>query len=241
MRRALAVAAKAPQPGTVKTRLHSLLSTHEATELYKCFLRDTLLLTDSLPETETIISYTPQGSEKYFEDLRLPRHKLILQRGESFGDKLFNALNDMLGAGFDLVAIMNADSPTLPGEYLAKAFDELERPGDRVVLGPSEDGGYYLIGIKRRHKELFENIAWSTEHVMRQTIERARQMDLEVSLLPAWYDVDGAADFERLIAELRDTESVQYGSTSLLAEINAPHTRRFLLSRKPREARESCS
>ena len=162
MRQALAVAAKAPQPGTVKTRLHSRLSADEATELYRCFLKDTLLLMDSVPKTERVISYTPKGAERYFDGIHSGNlgnlgnlgnngnPRLLPQRGESFGDKLFHAFEELFGEGFDSVVIIDADSPTLPRAYLTDAFDELARPGERMVLGPAEDGGYYLIGLRRR-------------------------------------------------------------------------------------------
>jgi uncharacterized protein len=222
MRQALAVAAKAPLPGTVKTRLHALLSKDDATELYRCFLKDTLALVASVPETETIISYTPKGSEHYFNDIMSNGERLLLQRGASFGDKLFHALADLLDEGFSSAAIMDSDSPTLPREYLVKTFEELAREGDRVVLGPAADGGYYLIGIKRPHRQLFDRITWSTAMVLSETIERAREIGLEVVLLPEWYDVDGVEEFARLRRELADS-----------ARLRAANTRRFILSRWP--------
>jgi rSAM/selenodomain-associated transferase 1 len=226
MRQALAVAAKAPQPGKVKTRLHSLLSADEATELYRCFLKDTLSLMECVPGTDLIISYTPEGAESYFEPALSNGHRLLLQRGEAFGDRLYHALEDLLAEGFASAAIMDADSPTLPACYLARAFEELARPGDRVVLGPAADGGYYLIGIKRPHRRLFERITWSTERVLAETIERAGEIGLEVSLLPEWYDVDSEAEFERLRREI--VESAPGAS--------APNTRRFIMSRWPARA-----
>ncbi len=227
MRQALAVAAKAPQPGTVKTRLHSLLSIDDATELYRCFLKDTLALMESVPETETVISYTPAGAEHHFEGIASGNHRLLLQRGESFGDKLYHALADLLREGFRSAAIMDADSPTLPPRYLAQAFEELARPGDRVVLGPALDGGYYLIGIKQPHRQLFERITWSTEMVLAQTIERAREINLEVSLLPEWYDVDNVTEYERLMEEIKTAANERTDLNGFAA-----NTRRFILSRR---------
>lgn len=202
MRQALAVAAKAPQPGNVKTRLQTLLSEQDAVELHRCFLRDTIALMEAVPDTDVVVSYTPQGSESLFEGILSNGHRLLLQRGASFGDRLFNALNELLRQGYDSVAIMDSDSPTLPSSCLQQAFEELARPGDRVVLGPTTDGGYYLIGIKNEHRALFERIAWSTDKVLAQTIEQARALSLEVSLLPEWFDVDNAEDLERLWNEI---------------------------------------
>ena len=222
MRQALAVAAKAPLPGTVKTRLHSMLSRDDATELYRCFLKDTLALAASVPETESIISYTPVGSEHYFSGIVSNGERLLAQRGASFGDKLFHALADLLSEGFSSAVIMDSDSPTLPRQYLVQAFEELAREGDRVVLGPASDGGYYLIGIKRPHRQLFDRITWSTARVLGETIERAREIGLEVVLLPEWYDVDGVEEFARLRRELANG-----------ARSQATNTRRFILSRWP--------
>ncbi|HJQ71494.1 MAG TPA: TIGR04282 family arsenosugar biosynthesis glycosyltransferase [Blastocatellia bacterium] len=224
MRQALAVAAKAPQPGTVKTRLHSLLSKDEATELYRCFLKDTLALVESVPAADPIISYTPIGSEHFFDGIVSNGARLLPQRGASFGDKLFHALADLLDEGYSSAAIMDADSPTLPREYLVKAFEELRREGDRVVLGPAADGGYYLIGVKQPHRHLFDRITWSTELVLGETVERAREIGLEVVLLPEWYDVDSVDELRRLRRELTED-----GHDPAWAE----NTRRFMLSRWP--------
>lgn len=235
MRQALAVAAKAPQPGTVKTRLHSRLSAEEATELYRCFLKDTLLLMYSVPKTERVISYTPKGGERYFDSIHSDKlcnngnPRLLLQRGESFGDKLYHAFEELFGEGFDSVVIIDADSPTLPRAYLTDAFDELARPGERMVLGPAEDGGYYLIGLNRPHRRLFEEITWSSDRVLAETLERAREIALEVSLLPMWYDVDDSATLERLKGEVIGGN----GFTRLSKASEAPHTRRFIEERWP--------
>jgi rSAM/selenodomain-associated transferase 1 len=240
MRQALAVAAKAPQPGTVKTRLHSRLSADDATELYRCFLKDTLLLMDSVPQTEGVISYTPRGGERYFDGIhsgklgKLGNLRMLPQRGESFGDKLHHAFEELFGEGFDSVVIIDADSPTLPRDYLTDAFDKLARPGERVVLGPAEDGGYYLIGLRRPHRRLFEQITWSSDRVLAETLERAREIALDVSLLPMWYDVDDSAALERLRREVIGRN----GFTSLSKAHEAPHTRRFIEERWPYDSDE---
>jgi rSAM/selenodomain-associated transferase 1 len=208
MRQALVVAAKAPQPGTVKTRLCSLLSSDDATELYRCFLEDTFRVMNRVPGTQRVISYTPEGSEAYFQRDGLKDQRLLLQRGDSFGERLFNAFEDLFSEGFGSVIILNADSPTLPVRYLTQAFEELARAGDRVVLGPADDGGYYLIGLKRAHRVLFERITWSSDRVLAETLERARESAIEASLLPAWYDVDDAEGLERLLRETAQPNEV---------------------------------
>jgi rSAM/selenodomain-associated transferase 1 len=248
MRQALAVTAKAPRPGFVKTRLHSVLSADDATELYRCFLKDTLALVEGIPCIESLISYTPKGSESFFDNIISSGHRLLAQRGEGLGDKLINAFEDLFGEGYESVALMNADSPTLPRSYVAQAFEELRRPGDRVVIGPAEDGGYYLIGIKQPHRRLFEQITWSSERVLAETIERAAEIKLETTLLPQWYDVDCIAEFERLKREmieanhranaaLRAPESFDFAQQDTSYNDNdkpalaASNTRNFILSR----------
>ena len=201
------------------------MSAGEATELYRCFLKDAVESMGSVSAAQVVISYTPAGDEPYFNGILANGHRMMAQRGESFGDRLYHALEDLLGDGFDTASIMNADSPTLPREYLAQTFEELARPGDRVVLGPASDGGYYLIGIKRPHRRLFEEIAWSTPSVLAETIDRAVEIGLEVRLLPEWYDVDDTRDFERLKSEILDGNSIQGAAAA------GRHTRQFILSR----------
>ncbi|HEX8186612.1 MAG TPA: TIGR04282 family arsenosugar biosynthesis glycosyltransferase [Blastocatellia bacterium] len=235
MRQAIAVTAKAPLPGHVKTRLCGVLSVDDAAQLYRCFLKDSLALVEAIAGIEVLLSYTPVGFESHFDGIISSSHRLLAQRGDDLGDKLIHAFEDLFDEGFESAALMNADSPTLPRRYIAQALDELRRPGDRVVLGPAEDGGYYLVGLKRLHRRLFEQITWSSERVLAETLERAREIGLEVSLLPRWYDVDSAAEFERLKQEMIKATSLQDGkqNTSYDGEIalTAVNTRDFILSR----------
>jgi glycosyltransferase A (GT-A) superfamily protein (DUF2064 family) len=98
--------------------------------------------------------------------------------------------------------VLNADSPTLPTAILVETASLLARPGDRAVIGPSTDGGYYLLGVKAAHRCLFDDIDWSTERVARQTKDRAREIGLPVHVLPAWYDVDESDALKTLYGEL---------------------------------------
>lgn len=202
---ALAVMIKAPRAGAVKTRLVPPLDHEEAAQLSICFLRDTasnIAKAASLGASEGVAVYTPVGAEAAFNGLLHDDFNLVAQRGESFGERLFHAAEDLLALGYESLCLIDSDSPTLPNPFLVDAVRWLAQPGDRVVLGPADDGGYYLIGLKRAHARLFEDIAWSTDQVLRQTIERARELKLETSLLPAWYDVDDGATLHRLCDEL---------------------------------------
>ncbi|MBA3806432.1 MAG: TIGR04282 family arsenosugar biosynthesis glycosyltransferase, partial [Acidobacteria bacterium] len=202
---ALAVMIKAPRAGAVKTRLVPPLDHEEAARLSVCFLRDTALnIADvaSIGAAEGVAVYTPVGAESAFDGLLHAGFNLVAQRGESFGERLFHAAEDLLALGYRSLCLIDSDSPTLPGSFLVDAVRWLAQPGDRIVLGPSDDGGYYLIGLKHAHARLFEDITWSTDQVLGQTIERARELELEISLLPAWFDVDDGATLGRLCDEL---------------------------------------
>ena len=100
------------------------------------------------------------------------------------------------------MCLLNSDSPTLPTAYLMAAATALAAPGDRIVLGPSTDGGYYLLGLKRPHRRLFEDVDWSTERVSAQTLARAEELGLAVHQLPSWYDVDDLHALRLLVGEL---------------------------------------
>ena len=203
---ALGVMAKAQVPGKVKTRLVPPLTDLEAATLGACFLRDTIKsiarAADVSKNADGVVVYTPADAESAFADLIPDNFHLLRQRGASLGERLFNATKDLLSRGFQSVCLVNADSPTLPCAYLCEAVARLSRAGDRLVLGQADDGGYYLIGLKLAHAQLFERIAWSTSQVFAQTIERAAEISLEIELLPAWYDVDDAAALRKLCAEL---------------------------------------
>jgi uncharacterized protein len=202
---ALGVMVKAPAPGLVKTRLSPPLSGDQAATLSRSFIRDTAANLDGVrahTECQGVAVYTPVGSETAFDSLLMPGFCLLPQRGEAFGERLYNATRDLLHLGYESVCLIDSDSPTLPTLLLEAAANALARSGDRVVVGATDDGGYYLIGVKADHPELFENIAWSTDQVLRQTIEQAGSIRLPIELLPTWYDVDDAVSLRRLYREL---------------------------------------
>ena len=220
---------KAPRPGQVKTRLVPPLTSEQAAHLNVCFLRDTAAAIAQAcgPTARGVAVYTPTGSEAAYADI-LPREfELLPQRGDGFGERLRFATEDLLQCGFSSVCLIDSDSPTVSTDVYATAVDSLSEPHERVVLGPSDDGGYYLIGMKRYRPQLFERIDWSTERVLQQTKERVQELNLTVELLPFGYDVDDAASLERLREEL--LSSASSGDV-------APCTRKFLAelaTRKP--------
>jgi rSAM/selenodomain-associated transferase 1 len=201
---ALAVMTKAPRAGFVKTRLVPPLTPKQAAQLNKCFLRDTAAAISEAVATDTrgIGVYTPVGAEAAYTDIFPLDFLLIPQRGDNFGDRLLFALEDLFLCGFEAVCLIDSDSPTVPTAVYERAVKLLQQRGDRMVLGPSDDGGYYLIGVKRPIRTLFEGIDWSTALVLHQTLQRASDMRLEVVLLPSNYDVDDRESLERLRREL---------------------------------------
>src|SRR6266853_1054235 len=202
---ALAVMTKAPQAGRVKTQLVPPLTPEEAAELNKCFLRDTadaILIAAGTDTACGIAVYTPVGAESAYTDILPADFSLLPQRGDGFGERLYFAVEDLFKCGFASVCLIDSDSPTVPAENFAEAVELLSIGQDRVVLGPSDDGGYYLIGVKKLDRHLFEQIDWSTERVFNQTIQRATEIGIESKLLPTGYDVDNAASLRRLCDEL---------------------------------------
>jgi rSAM/selenodomain-associated transferase 1 len=229
---ALAVMTKAPRAGEVKTRLAPPLTHDEAAQLNSSFLQDIAASISAAASgriARGVAVYTPLGAEADYENILPDEFFLIPQRGDHFGDRLIFAAEDLFTVGFASVCLINSDSPTIPAENFSQAAELLRLPGDRIVLGPSDDGGYYLIGLKQMHRELFEQIDWSTERVLKQTRQRAAGIGLEVGLLPAGYDVDDRVTLRRLCEELLGEHS---------REGVAPHTRQFLRGIVAREDRE---
>jgi uncharacterized protein len=226
---ALAVMTKAPQAGRVKTRLTPPLSPEEAAALNTCFLRDTaaaIARTAEGKNVQGIAVYTPAGAEAAYAGILPDNFQLVPQRGEAFGERLAAATDDLIQLGFDSLCLIDSDSPTVPETAFAQALDFLARAKDSVVLGPSDDGGYYLIGLKKLHPRLFDRIDWSTERVLEQTIAAALEIELPVHLLPPWYDVDDRATLSRLCHELFGPNGSE-----------APSTRAFLSGLLQREGR----
>ena len=202
----IAVMAKASMPGLTKTRLVPPLTYQEAAAFNTAFLKDVaanIIAAAGEAEIDGYMAFGPPGSEPFFRDNLPPSIGLIEAWRPDFGDCLFTAIDRMLSV-HGAAVVLNSDSPTLPTSLLVETARMLAKPGDRAVIGPSTDGGYYLLGVKARHRHLFERVSWSTEHVMRQTLERAAEIGVHVHLLPAWYDVDDGDSLKLLRSELFD-------------------------------------
>jgi uncharacterized protein len=212
----MGVMAKVPRPGRAKTRLCPPLEPTQAAELSAAFLRDiteNIALAAHAVPIHGCVAYAPAGEEGWFDGHLAHGTGLVLADGsppmphdvQGFGRCLLHAAQALLDAGFGAVCLVNSDSPTLPTALLIRAASALLQAGERVVLGPAEDGGYYLLGMKRPYARLFADIAWSTSSVADATCARAMALGLDVIMLPTWYDVDDQSSLERLIGETAQT------------------------------------
>ncbi len=215
-RSAMAIMAKAPWPGQVKTRLCPPLSHEEAAELSRCFLLDKIAQVKALQRAVPAISYAQADAGTFFADVA-PSFVLVPQFGDDLGARLLSTFDQLFTQGYGPVMAIDSDTPTLPTAYLEHAIEVMDAPETDVVLGPTEDGGYYLIGLRRPYRELFEDMRWSTSHVLPETLRRSREMGLKVICLESWYDIDTPDDLKRLKASVEETMAGQ-----------AQHTRRFL-------------
>lgn len=203
---ALAILAKAPVPGAVKTRLCPPLRPEEAADLCRAFLQDCLDRARAVPAVAAYLAYTPAEAEAFFTATAGAGIGLLPQGDGDLGQRMASVAGRLLAAGHPAVLLTGTDSPTLPAELLAEAADRLlRRPAD-LLLGPTADGGYYLLGLRRPLPGLFGELAWGTDAVLAQTLERAAAAGLAVELLPGWYDVDTGADLRRLAVALEAGE-----------------------------------
>lgn len=197
--------AKAPRPGEVKTRLAPALGAGPAAGLYRCFLLDAIEQVRALAPASAVVAYAPADGRGEIEQLA-PGFTLVPQEGADLGARLANLFGYLLAKDHDAALVVGSDVPTLPAAFLKRALDLVAAPAVDVVLGPSEDGGYYLIGLRALRRDLFEGITWSTPGVLAATLARAEAAGLGTACLPPWLDVDTPEDLDRLKASLAETE-----------------------------------
>jgi rSAM/selenodomain-associated transferase 1 len=209
---AIAIMAKASAPGRTKTRLVPPLTFEQAAALNTTFLQDiagNLLAAGSHVAIASYVAFAPEGAEAFFHDA-LPSDIDLIDAGlPSLGECLVHTIKEIFARGHAAAVVLNSDSPTLPTALLIETASVLAQPGERAVLGPCTDGGYYLLGLKTLHRRLFEDITWGTARVAAQTLERAREIKLDVHLLPPWYDVDDVEGLRRLHGELASARAGQ--------------------------------
>jgi rSAM/selenodomain-associated transferase 1 len=218
---AAAVVAKLPRPGAVKTRLCPPLTAEQAAALSRGFLLDKLQQVRDLRGAAPVVVHAPAGARAAFARLA-PGFRLVPQRDGDLGARLAAAAGTLFGRGHAGVMFLDTDTPTLPAGHLAEAVRVLAARESDVVLGPTDDGGYYLIGLAAPAPALFAGIPWSTPDVLGATVRRARALGLRVRLLPGWFDVDTGADLVRLEAALRAAPGGARHTRAVLARRPAP-------------------
>lgn len=196
----LALFARHPIPGRVKTRLAADLGQDAAAALYAAFTKD-ILARFRRVAARRLIAFTPDdaAAREHFQQLAAGDYELWPQPDGSLGQRL-HAFFDAHLAAADRAVVIGSDSPTLPAEFAARALELLAERD--CVLGPAADGGYYLIALRRPCPALFRGIDWGTPRVLEQTVDRLREAGLSLHLLPVWYDVDTPDDLAFLRGDL---------------------------------------
>lgn len=210
----LLVFAKVPRPGAVKTRLTPALTPSEAARLYTAFLRDTLRQVVRV-EVDVRLYVAPPLPDDGMDGLpaEVSVHE---QMGDGLGARMKKAFQETLRDGADRVVLMGSDHPTLPLSYLQEAFRSLEEPGS-ICLGPTEDGGFYLLGMTAVYAPLFDGMTYSHSEVFSDTLTRVGQTDANLTVLPEWYDVDTPRDLDRMLSDLSG-DSVEAPNTRRIAD-----------------------
>lgn len=228
---AVAIMCKTPRPGLSKTRLSPPLRPEECAEISGCFIRDlssTISYLTLEGQSKGYAVYTPIGSERELTRFLPPSFGMVPQCEGDFGARLYKGIVDLLAIGHAGAILVNSDSPTLPRSILREAVRAVLE-GNKVVLSPALDGGYTLIGLSHPHRHLFEDIPWSTDAVFRLTLQRAQEINLPISVIDGWYDIDDAASYAMLEAEMSGRRPDF--AADLPLEL-APATRRFLAKRR---------
>lgn len=222
MKEALVLMAQAPLAGQVKPHLIGALTAEDAADLYAAFLSDTFALMEEVADerenARLVLCYTPEGEEEAFEKVEREGSLMLVQRGATLGERLQNCFADLFEMGYTSVVILGGDSPTLPGENVWEAFESLTAD-NQVAIGPTEDAGYYLIGMRTLHQTLLQDIPWGAGEALALMRSRSQARKLELIELSAWYAVDTAEQLERLRQELKERKDVGYYTRRCLKEI----------------------
>jgi rSAM/selenodomain-associated transferase 1 len=197
----LIVYLKNPEPGKVKTRLQPHYSPEEAARLYRGFIEDTVETVSSIGADRCWAAYTPADSRSEIEAFIPSDWNLAPQVGDDLGSRMRQSLNASIASGADRAILIGSDTPSLPSSHITSALSRLENAD--VVLGPTYDGGFYLIGIRSTVPDIFSNVTWSTDNAFEQTAEGIRSKELMMSLIPPWNDIDTPEDLDAEIITSR--------------------------------------
>jgi len=201
MNRWLILFAKEPKNNQVKTRLRPYLATGSTEGIYMAFFRDMVEIARQVQCKNRLIAYESDNENPEFIQKVAPDFKIIKQTGKDLGERMYQIFWWILHHKAHHVIIIGTDIPTLPPENLQMAFKQLSHHD--IVLGPSFDGGYYLIGSKKPYREIFENIDWGSNRVLNQTVCKINKMHLKAAFIPRWYDVDDQDGLNRLKKDLK--------------------------------------
>ena len=191
--------AREPVEGQVKTRLSSLFDAPTILSLYRHFLRDSIEKICSIKNADCFIGIASDPKTSYFDDVSQSHPvNLFVQQGENLGERMRQAFADRFEEGYERVVIIGSDSPTLPASYITQALQSKKE----VVIGPSTDGGYYLVGMQGKVTDIFGSVSWGTDRVLSETLNALKRQPAEAELLPVWYDVDLPEDFHFLKTHL---------------------------------------
>lgn len=206
---ALILFARDPVLGKVKTRLSPFLKEDAILKLYTCFLQDSLDKIRQVKDVDHFVGVAPSNESGFFNGTSGSDIRLFVQEGKDLGDKMRRAIQDRFAEGYKRVVIIGSDSPSLPVSYITQAFGS----DKDMVLGPSTDGGYYLIGMRGKVVEVFDEVTWGTETVLRETCERLMRSGADMELLPVWYDVDNPEDLKFFKSHLDLIEQAGLGKS----------------------------
>jgi rSAM/selenodomain-associated transferase 1 len=193
MKTCLIIFAKEPESGRVKTRLAGKMDDNEIIELYKDFVRRTIDIAGKVESDNKFLAYDSSGEAGFIKSIKGDL-SLFRQEGETLGERMHNAFLYSKKSGNDATIIIGSDSPDMPFEYVEKAFNCLEKSD--VVLGPSRDGGYYLVGLKQPDERIFKDVNWSSDKVFSETLKNIENIGKVASSVDEWYDIDTAQDLE---------------------------------------------
>jgi len=204
---------KAPIAGAVKTRLQPFLSAEDAADLARALLLDQLLHLRAMESTDLYVAFTPPQQEALVQELAPAPFQILSQSEGDLGMRMHNIFSVLFAKEYKNVILIGADLPPVPLDYFAQAYDYLDGPEPRVVLGPSRDGGYYLVGLNRPMPAMFENMTWSHDQVFTQTVTKLADLGIETRQLPIWFDIDTPDDLQILMTRVDDRQNVSMKNT----------------------------
>ncbi|GBE06415.1 MAG TPA: glycosyltransferase [Nitrospirae bacterium] len=210
--KALIIFARTPVKGKVKTRLKPYLSPGKILRLYRSFIKDTVSACARIKGADRLMGCTPSMDDPFFDELSGACNlKRFNQKGETLKDRIVNAFEDHFKLGYKEIVLIGSDSPTMPPEYIRKAFSELKK--NDLVIGPCFDGGLYLIGARRNKlRGVFRNIRLGTGEDVTVLLGKISRLNIRAFLLPFWYDVDTVEDLRFFRNHVKYLEGKRTGS-----------------------------